>query len=323
MKKITSILLIILSIVLLCSCGLPLQNGGGSQPIVDRTPVYYEESTDPPKYSDTSDSSGVLEFRLHENGSEYAVWGVNHEVDPLPEEIVIPSTFNGKPVTRINEDAFSICYAFTKVTISEGVVSIGTKAFWACGNLEEIVIPSTVTLIGESAFEECHKLKSVKLPDGLQTIENKTFSECEALAKAELPNNLKVIGQKVFSGCKALTKIDLPSGLETIGTAAFSDTGLREIEIPGSVTCIPNSCFHGCKDLKRAVIPATVTVIAPHAFGYVSEDIDVEFRGTKAQFEAIDPGQGYNNWIYGDRYDGPFTVRCTDGTLEYRFSMYY
>lgn len=49
----------------------------------------------------------------------------------------------------------------TKVSIPEGVTSIGSAAFANCNNLASITIPSSVTSIGISAFFRCVQLANI------------------------------------------------------------------------------------------------------------------------------------------------------------------
>ena len=47
-------------------------------------------------------------------------------------ELVIPSTYEGKPVTSIGGSAFSGCSSLTSVTIPDSVTSIGGYALYLC-----------------------------------------------------------------------------------------------------------------------------------------------------------------------------------------------
>lgn len=72
------------------------------------------------------------------------------------ETIVIPSTYNGLPVTKILPNSFT-CNGETNstlksITIPDSIVEIGASAFSSCENLEEINIPASVTVIGSQAF---------------------------------------------------------------------------------------------------------------------------------------------------------------------------
>lgn len=60
-----------------------------------------------------------------------------------------------KDPTTITNKMFSGCIDLTRVTIPNGVVSIGINAFCWCYQLSEVVLPESVTSIGNSAFGCC------------------------------------------------------------------------------------------------------------------------------------------------------------------------
>jgi len=71
-------------------------------------------------------------------------------------ELVIPSSYQGKPVTKIGESAFWGCSSLTSVTIGDSVTSIGSNAFAYCSSLESITFrgnaPTRHTFSGVSDF---------------------------------------------------------------------------------------------------------------------------------------------------------------------------
>ena len=59
-------------------------------------------------------------------------------------DVIIPSTYRGKPVTGIGDFAFYGCSTIESVIIPESIESIGEGAFCLCSALESIVIPGSV-----------------------------------------------------------------------------------------------------------------------------------------------------------------------------------
>ena len=53
---------------------------------------------------------------------------------------------------------FEKCFALQKVTICEGVTTIGVRAFYLCKELQTICIPASVSYIDYVAFSGCEKL---------------------------------------------------------------------------------------------------------------------------------------------------------------------
>ena len=76
-------------------------------------------------------------------------------------ELVIPSVYNGKPVTSIGDGVFSYCYSLLRVIIGNSVTSIGDQAFYDCSSLRSVTIPDSVTSIGDGAFDNCSRLKYI------------------------------------------------------------------------------------------------------------------------------------------------------------------
>ncbi|MEG1528945.1 MAG: leucine-rich repeat protein, partial [Clostridia bacterium] len=218
----------------------------------------------------------------------------------LPNEIALPSSYNGVHVTSIGERAFKGCSGLTEVTIPDSVTSIGMLAFNECSGLTSITIPNSVTSIGKNAFDGCSGLTSITIPTSVTSIGNYAFCYCRKLTTITIPNSVTSIGEGAFSGCSGLTSITIGSGVKSIGQGAFSfcwkltsitvdkgnttyhsagnciietakDTlvlGCNNSIIPtdGSVTSIGEYAFDGCSGLTSITIPTSVTSIGAHAF---------------------------------------------------------
>ena len=117
------------------------------------------------------------------------------------EEITTPKEINGKPVTKIGENAFRCEYmefptAYDSecgdwiyvpyfgnakhIVLSEGITELGPYAF-SDYTIESVDIPSTVTIVGEGCFSEC-SVKCIEFPSeqpvsvGEGAFENKSLS---------------------------------------------------------------------------------------------------------------------------------------------------
>ena len=74
------------------------------------------------------------------------------------EEIIVPETYEGKPVTKIDFFGFAGCTLLTNVEIPNSIKSISDGAFAYCPSLTSIYIPKSVTEIPITYFYECKQL---------------------------------------------------------------------------------------------------------------------------------------------------------------------
>ena len=80
-------------------------------------------------------------------------------------DVVLPDTWNGKPVTEIRGNVFEGLGSIRSVVLPNQLVSIRAHAFRGCGSLSEVVFPDTIRSIGSSAFRDCGMLRNVTLPE--------------------------------------------------------------------------------------------------------------------------------------------------------------
>lgn len=95
-------------------------------------------------------------FELLDNNT-YAVY-VEEEELAYQDEIVIPDTYDSKPVTTILGWGMAVC-EMSSVTIPDSITTIEEFAFYFCENLTEVTIPKSVTAIGQGAFDACTDLQ--------------------------------------------------------------------------------------------------------------------------------------------------------------------
>ena len=211
------------------------------------------------------------------------------DVNNLPNEVSIPSSYNGKAVVSIDDSAFEYA-TITKIYIPNSVTSIGNRAFASCSSLANVIIPDSVTSIGNSAFYGCSSFTSIVIPNSVKTVSNSMFYNCSSLVSVVIGDSVTSIGEWAFYGCSSLTSITIPDSVTSIGRYAFrACDSLTSVVIPDSVTSIGEdafkycsnltsvvignnvasigySAFYGCSNLTNVVIPNSVTSIGDYAF---------------------------------------------------------
>ncbi len=237
-----------------------------------------------------------LNYQVNNDEITCSVTGIGTATDT---DIVIPSTYEGKPVTSIGSYAFGSCSSLTSVTIGNSVTSIGYRAFNGCNSLAninylgtiddwckinglyslmyygtsnktfslngqavtELVIPNTVTSIPSFAFYYCTNITSVTIPNSVISIGDEAFYFCSSLTSVTIPDSVTSIGDEAFNGCNSLANINY---LGTIDDWCKIN-GLYSLMYYGT----SNKTFSlNGQAVTELVIPNTVTSIPSFAFYY-------------------------------------------------------
>lgn len=176
----------------------------------------------------------------------------------------IPSTVvnNGQnySVTEIDGRAFSMCNGITRVSLPEGLTSIGTLAFMGCSSLADIDLPSTVTSIAVEAFNgtafvgnaanwsdegktlylgnyllkvSTQATDSLVVRDSVVGIAGMAFYSCVMLDSIALPQSMRYIGAMAFAACDTLTSISLAGSVPpSLADNSFENTTLFTVYVP-------------------------------------------------------------------------------------------
>ena len=248
--------------------------------------------------------SNGLKYTLSSNKLRYSVSGLGSCTDT---DIVIPPTYEGKPVSYIDDNAFSGCTNLTSVMIPDSVANIGSGAFYGCTGLTSAKLGSGVLSIGEHAFYGCTGLASITVSDGVTSIGfnvfyNTAYYNNEAnwgdgvlyignyliKVKESISGNYTVrdgtgcIAESAFYKCAELTSVTIPGSVPGIGRDVFSGcTKLASVTIPDGVTGIGIRAFENCSGLTSVTISDSVKYIETEAFrGCTSlESITMPFVG--------------------------------------------
>lgn len=279
----------------------------------------------------------IFAYSEIKDGEEVKGYTVRELYKTISTDIVVPSSYNGKPVLAIGESAFYECDYIKSVTIPDTVETIGELAFSNCINLESVVLGKNVKALQGFAFYQCYALSQINFPSSVETIGECAFSECASLKNADLNEGLKIIGDCAFGGCTSLEKFIMPNSVEQLGWGvltfsggagfgagasgenkiaqvvisdkitqipqyAFSGCGIAGAEIGKSVQIIDYSAFYGCSLLQSVVIPKSVTQIVSYAFYRCSALDTVYYEGSAQEWAKVTVGRTGNDILTATVY---------------------
>lgn len=202
----------------------------------------------------------IKELEIHGNAGMNMPEQCFHDV-PNIESVVISGAVD------VPRDMFGKCTGLKKVTLKNGVRSIGEDAFRDCSSLEGVIFENTVLeKISDGAFWGCSALSSIALPDSVTEIERNAFFET-GLRNIQLPEKLTLIGGGAFCNCKNLKQVQLPPQLKELGEGAFFNCeNLTQIQLPAQLNKLGTDAFRNCTSLDKIDIPAGLTQIEPDTF---------------------------------------------------------
>lgn len=241
--------------------------------------------------------------------------------------VILPSTINSWPVTKIGEDALKDNTTITSVTIPANVTEIGANAFAGCTNLTSVNYEgdwSKLTIqSGNPAVEDAVNAQlfnfeftpdntavvvisykgtaaDVTIPSRYKgkpvtVIDPVAFYNNSAVTSVTIPDSVTAIPDYAFGFCSQLTNISIPNSVTFIGFSAFNScTSLKSITLPSSLSTIQSYAFYNCGNLKTIRIPVSVTSIGNYAFDVCPSSMTVTYSGSKTQWDD-DITKGSNN----------------------------
>ncbi len=254
-------------------------------------------------------------FKLIENGKAYAVMECKNTTS---EEIVIPETYNGLPVT----------------VLAKGAIKDNNS-------LVTLVLPDTLKHVRESATTNCANFKAVKMGAGIKTIHQDAVVNCPKLKDVYIKNvagwcGVQCVDQanrmmfsnygRLFVNDVLIEELVIPDGVETVEIGVFCGyENIKRIIISDSVKVLKKSAFEACYNLETVVVGKGVTELEPFSIGfcrklkniYFTGDMPVYNRGLRSIAANVYYPQGNDSWNkpFEDEYStltfkpyNPFTI---------------
>lgn len=157
-----------------------------------------------------------------------ASYTVTH-YDGNAEDVVIPDSFLGKPVTILFDKLFAGHREIRSVSIPDTVTDLGEFVFDGCLNLRRIDLPSGLRYLWGYTFCRC-AIEEIILPDSVKIIPSYAFKDCKHLKKVICGSGLKKISAWAFGGCDQLTELIHDPAVEISPKAFSSNPDILEIQ---------------------------------------------------------------------------------------------
>ena len=170
------------------------------------------------------------------------------------------------------------------------VQAVGNYAFEGCKTLTNIVLPNSILSIGNNAFEWCTGLIEITIPNSVVNIGSCAFLCCENLEKVILSNNITILNERVFCQCK----------------------NLKEINLPSKLTKIDSKAFYTCRSLENIVIPTSVIELGDDAFAGCNNLAQITYCGSESNWNSIRKGEDWDSYLGSKTSKGTYTIKFTD-----------
>lgn len=156
-------------------------------------------------------------------------------------EVIIPASYNGKPVVKITATAFA-----------------------NYDRLVNLTIPGEVEQIEDGAFKDKTALTTVTF---LDYVEKGTI--IPSLTSIGTDGTGAASGAGVFAGCKNLETVTLSGSIGVIGKNAFKGcTELNSMIFPKGISKICDNAFDGCTSLESLVFLGAGTSLGANVFSW-------------------------------------------------------
>lgn len=188
----------------------------------------------------------------------------------------------------------------TKITVGEGITTVGDYAFYGFDHVTEVSLPSTVTSIGEGAFTKCSSLTQLDIHNtAVSSVGVYAFKDCTALNRFNTTENVSSFADNAFTNAPNVVMYG-PDGI-------YSQTYANSKSIPYVVTD-----FTQCRINAKAGNTVKESV-NPFANQDLSKGVTISFT------KLCNSDQGWNtsliNFSTGVNTDNRYFIIMANGTI--------
>lgn len=228
-------------------------------------------------------------------------------------DVVIPDSYNGKPVTEIGLGAFEDCTEIATVSIPAGIKDISSdysSVFSPCLHLVNIYVDENNTefcsvdgVLYSKSMDKLYSYPAGKLDPLFAVPESVSVIKCEAfkgseVQDVELPEGLFTIESEAFCDCEYLYAINIPDSLTEISGDCFVNTAISEFVVSEENSYFTSEDgvlfdkektrlikYPAADSAKKYVVPSTVSVMDAYAFDCCTSLKEIVVPDTITEFD--------------------------------------
>ena len=241
-------------------------------------------------------------YTVNADGASVTLHGIVTNNNDLPETLIVPETLDGKPVTKIEQNAFKFT-PIVSLTLPASLTAVDAFGFFGATKLREIKVASANTHFvskdgvlfknDESglrlvAYPSAREGASYAIPEGTTRMDSFAFYTCQHLVRLTIPASVAVDGFgrcEFIVDCPKLARVEVAEGnvrfhsedgvlfLDTRRPALQSDLlvypaarAATDYTVPDHVNAVRTSAFAKCENLEKVTFPASVTELQNNVF---------------------------------------------------------
>lgn len=279
-----------------------------------------------------------LSFVKVEGKEEYKLYSLGSAAVKKPEQINIPSYYDGLPVTTIAANAFNNCDFVKKIYLPSTITHIesyamtgaggkaGSSSYYGVGyptvslyyqgSLEDwfnITVEANSIRRNTALYIDNLQVRDLVIPESITEVPKYSFNNF-CFNTVTIGDHVTKICQGAFSFANIEVKLNLGTGLEEICEGAFyySD-GIDQLFLPESLKIIGQRAF-SATDIHSLNIPDSVEYIGEAAFSICSYINFVHIgKGVCYIGKGVFDGSDNNIHLFTIAVEGTFEIYNSNG----------